>query len=251
MSVFVKMLIFLLFLSLFPACQNSDTVTVKSRESHREFRLPQIQRTDTLTQEFDRVENDTILHFFLLKDSAYLKKGTTVIAKQFIQPKVIIGGDEPNPKEVEDQAFFMANCMVLLKNIKTAGHFCHTPEVGAVRIFTSQGNTTLLEKGKRTSECPEGFDLTSCFQGNRFSSPDGKWGLITNEAEGQLAGFLIVYYDGSIREVCLGDKIFLTGETQEATFNKKMELTWPNFELDGNPITFTVNSFGQYRVGKK
>lgn len=194
---------------------------------------------------------DTAIHLIITNDTAYYKKGEILLVKSYIRPKTIISGDSSNPKEIQDDAFIIANCLIVLKNIKTAGHFCHTPEVARVEIYTQNGSNSIIKRGVSKSKSLQGFDFISNFFGNRFNSPSGNWGLINIEAEGQLYGYLIIKSDGTIKEINIEEKLYLTGETFKADFNEMNELVWTGMSMDNIPIDFVVNAEGDYRIDKK
>ncbi len=210
-----------------------------------ENRNPQTNiTTDTLT--VDTVVNS--VNFEIINDTAFFKKGTEIIEKTYINPKVFVGGTPDNPKEIMDDGFLLANCMVVLRNIRTAGHFCHTPEVDKVEITTTSGKQTVINKTDRKSKIMSGSDFTSDFLGNRFNSPGGKWGLITVEAEGEMYGFLILNNLGEINEINLPIDSTLTGEILNARFNEFDELIWQDLVYDMQNLTLKVNKNGDFYI---
>lgn len=196
-------------------------------------------------------QTDTNITLNISTDTAFYKKGEILLVKSFIAPKIIIGGDSINPKELRDEGFIIASCLIILRNITSVGHYCHMPSIGRIEIYTPNGKDSIIEKGVFKSKSLLAFDFTSNFLGNRFNSPCSSWGLITIEAEGQLYGYLIIKPDGTLTEINIDEKVCLTGETFNAAFNKNNELVWSNMR-EGEVLTeLIVKSNGNYSINKK
>lgn len=193
---------------------------------------------------------DTAIHLTVSDDTAYFKNGEVLLVKSYIRPKTTISSDSINPKEISDEVCIIANCLIIIRNIKSAGHFCHIPEVEKVEIYTQNGNSYVINNGDSKSESLMGFDFTCNFLGNRFSSPFKTWGLIAIEAEGSIRGYLIINPDGIVKEINTSKEIWLEGMIGLAEFNEKDELVWPDLTEDSKPVKFIVNSKGEYRIVK-
>ena len=247
-----KKYFYLLFLTLISCnTSNNDQSTEQIRQLKKNddsilFNLKQLNNSaDTIQQK------DTLIHLIINNDTAYYKKGQTLLDKRYIRTKTIIGGDGINPKEIQDEAFIIANCLIILREIKSAGHFCHIPEVERVEIYTQNGGVSIIKQGDSKSKSLMGFDFTSNFLGNRFSSPKGTWGLITIEAEGDIYGFLIISSDGNVNEKYIYDKVSLESTDCPPAFNENDELVWAVLSENGAPVNFVVNSKGDYKFIKK
>lgn len=206
--------------------------------------------TDTVVENKISGISDTTVNFVLKNDTAYFSKGNKLLVKSFIQPEKITGGDSINPKTISDEAFVIANCLIILRNIKTAGHFCHIPEVESVEIYISAGSKKEIKRGVTKSSVLTGSDFLSNFLGNRFSSPSGKWGLISVEAEGSLYGYLVVKSNGTLIEVAVNEEIYMNEESLKPVFNENDEMVWKALSGNNNSVTFLINSEGEYKFMK-
>jgi hypothetical protein len=198
----------------------------------------------------DEPAEDSFPTAILMNDTVHFKKGQTVITKSYISPNSTIGNDSINPQEIGDQFYVIANCLVILRNVHSAGHFCHIPSIDHIEIYPVGNKPVIINKDESGRENPNGFDFVSNFLGNRFSSPSGKWGLITIEAEGILYGFLIVRSNGNVEEFALNHAA-LSGETYSAEFEGDDKLVWGFLEDQYNPVNLRVESNGKYKIVKK
>ncbi len=222
----------------------SCSPTAKNSETEAQSAITEETISDTVT---DSTGTSSIF-LEIINDTAYFKNGHQFIIRTFIKPKEVIGGTPDNPKEIMDEAFLLANCMVILRNIKTAGHFCHIPEVEKVEIYTSDGSVKQIARSERKSKICSGVDFTSDFIGNRFNSPSGEWGLITVEAEGEIYGFLILNNRGEITEVILPKDSTLSGDLTQPQFINQNALIWTHLQCNDKNIILTVNRDGKFII---
>lgn len=167
-------------------------------------------RSDTCinaTRSSDISNADTSLRLELRNDSAFFLKGGKLLESTYLQPLKMIGGDSLNPKEICDQAYLLANSMVVLRSIRSAGHFCHVPEVASVEIHTLKNGKKVIKQGNQKSTVLMGMDITSIFNGGAINAPDGQWGIVLIEAEGELYGFLLLKADASYSEVVFKEAV--------------------------------------------
>ena len=238
----MKYTYFFIFLAsiLISACKSNNETVNNDDDSKDNI------STDTLSETSNVIDtNQTIIYdndsltISTINDTLSFKKGSVEILKTYMQPLLMIGGVESNPREKWDEAFIIANCLVILRTVISEGHFCHTPSVNNVEIYADIDSSYQL---LLTAESDSTFFYTD-FQGNRFSNPNGDWGVITNEAEGELYGFMIIQSNGKITTVSFKDEEFFEGITYEAHFNEKDQLIWSSYEGGSELI---VNKDGTY-----
>ena len=193
-----------------------------------------------------RVDSSIVLKHH--SDTAFLFKGEQLIERTFIQPKVVLNEDSSQQVEVHDEVFLVANNMIVVREVITMGHFCHVPEVSYVEIHSVLGDTSYIISDTLPSESLLGFDLVNNFLGNRFSSPDGTWGVITIEAEGQVYGLMIIHNDGSYQEINLSEEYSLSGEIYKAEFSASNQLVWLKMYDDDKPVRLEVNKKGEIKI---
>jgi hypothetical protein len=203
------------------------------------------ESTDSL-QSSNHVEIDSLNNISLpdsiflkkKKDSVYYMNRNILIYKSYIQPLKQVGGSKENPQEISDEVFLLGNCMILLKNIRSAGHFCHIPSIDEVKIINAQGD--IYSHYSSTKNALIGFNFTSCFQGGRFNAPDNSWGVITIEAEGELYGFLLIQETGQVKTILYqpleGDISY--SEIKQPFFKKSESFILPGIQANKN-LTLT------------
>lgn len=147
-----------------------------------------------------------------------------------------------------DDAFLLANCMVVSKRITVNGPFCHLPEAEQVMIYTCAGDTITLGDDERSNSF-DGFTLAANFQGGGLTSPDGSWGIITQEAEGDFYGFTILRNDGSCTDVAVYDDLGYPHslfpefpDSNSAVYNSI------GVTPDGDTLMLIVRPSGEYEV---
>ncbi|MFH2143737.1 MAG: hypothetical protein ABIJ97_15035 [Bacteroidota bacterium] len=239
---------FYLTLLIFIGCQTPDGKQI-------------IEQNDLLKNPPDSVsenvsnQGDILINLVIANDTAYYKKGDSVLLKSYIRPKKIIGGDSINPKELEDNAFLIANCLVILRNISSAGHFCHVPEVGSIEIYNQNGTTKVINKDTSKSKILLGFDFTSNFLGSIFSSPSGNWGIILISSDGVYEGFLVILENETIKEVSLAENTYLHVASDKVTyttfFNDNNEFVMTDIANDNNPVELIIDIDGNFKLKEK
>jgi hypothetical protein len=226
----------ILFILLLFSCTNYNNQNNINNISEQQFstntsasRLP--------INEDTTINTDTTIGHYISNDTAYLMYGDKITAATYVSPIKIIG-DSINPKEQYDEAVFIANCLVVLRNIRTAGHFCHTPEVEKAEIYTLLGDTIIVS-GKNAQ----------VFYGNKYTSPDGKWAIINNEAEGMLYGYRVFYENGTFlpHEVEIYESMewYSDGNARYAfAGNETFIWYYPNSGSDS--VLMKINKAGKY-----
>lgn len=199
---------------------------------------------DTVAIKAPIIEEDTTLKVDIINDSAFYKKGRNIIAGIHVKPLVQLS--EEGPREIRDEVYFLAGCMVHLIDLESAGHFCHTPSIKEVDIYTQNGEKKVITSKSQTSIFDN--DITSDFNGNKFSSPKDDWATIVVEAEGMIFGFLILQNDGTFKEIYLKEQYPFDGEISTADFNENNDLVWPKLTLNNEPVKLVLNKNGEYWI---
>ncbi len=196
-----------------------------------------------LALEFD----NTICNLKIENDTAYYYTGDYLIYNTYLQPKKMIGGEIDNPQEIQDTAYLIANCLVVLRNIKTAGYFCHIPQIENVEVYTFRGLVLSYKQDDLKSKCLDGFDFVDNFNGRFYSSPINNWGIINIDAEGEIYGYLFVKNDGSIKEIQYKNSFQYGDNATESHFNKNNEFIISARDGKNKLGEIIINSDGEYR----
>jgi len=196
------------------------------------------------------LKTDTAIVLEIVSDTAYFLKGNSCIAKSFLQGEKTDISKEGDKKTIKDKAFLFADCMIILRNIQTAGEFCHIPEIDKAEIYTALGDTIMIEKGRK--QTISGATLTEVFNGNRHESPAKKWGMIFNEAEGMIFGFMIIRSDGSYIYTETGNEYSLSyGEKLNTGFTNDDKFVLFDCVNDNKSADFIIYSSGKFEVINK
>ncbi len=230
-------------------CQSKQTAHEK-KENNLEDNLPvKLTNRDIHSEEGNEYQNvDTTLNLVIKKDTAYFTKGPKLIVQTYIQPRRILKGPKENPQEIVDKAFILSSNLIILRGVLTAGHFCHIPEVKRIDIYDSNGNYKSIKNGNKKSKALLGFDFTSNFLGNNYSSPDGSWGIITIEAEGDLLGFLYVNKHGEIKELTFENDLAMQGSSYNANFRNNHQLIFDDMKRNDSIVKLIINSSGKINI---
>lgn len=133
------------------------------------------------------------LSYQVIEDSLFISKQGAPFKSLPFQPK-----KELTPENyLEDRVFGLAECVVVLRNVLVKGAFCHFPEIDEVEIINSEGRHVSIGKDI-PAKFSSGITLLQAFNGNRYDHPFENLGLISNTAEGQLYGFLMINHQGDI-----------------------------------------------------
>jgi hypothetical protein len=138
---------------------------------------------------------DNNIHFFQRNDTAFLSKGLVILSSTKLKTKQRLGDTINGNEYLADEAFMVANCMIVLRGVHVLGDFCHMPSVKSIEIHTAYGDVLTPKTGY--------------FQGNIYTAPSGKWGIITEEAEGEIFGYTFINEHGKIHHTDLNP--FLSG----------------------------------------
>jgi hypothetical protein len=138
---------------------------------------------------------DTNIRFELKNDSAFLFKGKSIISAINLSPTKRLGDTIQGNEYVSDEAYFVANSMLVLRQVHYMGDFCHTPSVKSVELYTSFGDTI--------------YPVSSNYLGNVFNAPSGQWAIIADEAEGEMYGYTHITDKGLVSRHDLNS--FLSG----------------------------------------
>lgn len=195
-------------------------------------------------------ESDSNLILKRDRDTVHFFKNKELIKKTYVQPQTTIRKDSSSSLNISDEAFLLANNLIIIRDIMTSGNFCHIPEVHQVEIYPSQKDTAIIIPDSLPSESLLGFDLVNNFLGNKFNSPSGSWGVIAIEAEGEIYGLMVLYDNGHYLEINLSNDYYLHGEIGNAEFNSSNELIWSTIYDDGTPVRMILNKKGVVRVEK-
>jgi hypothetical protein len=232
----ITILKLLIIITLVSSCKTDEKSTpAVQKEVHIEEKLSDNLNIETPINSVETPITDSI-YLYKKEDTAYLKNRNIVIYKTYVQPLKQTGGTKENPQEISDEAFLMSNCLIYLKNIRSAGHFCHTPSIDEVHIINIQGNKMIHRSTEKNSII--GFNFTSCFQGGRFNAPNNTWGIITIEAEGELYGFLHIKNTGKVTNIPYlpkeGDNSY--SEIRKPYFKNSNAFILPGIQTDENLI---------------
>lgn len=240
MKFFKLKLVLILLVGIY-SCNSTDN-TEKSGSLNNNLAKPDTTSGEILT--------DTSIQLEIISDTAYFKKGKYILAKSYILPLKKNVCENGEVKTIRDEAFLIANCMIILRNIKTAGEFCHIPEIEKAEIYNDSGEMILIEKDKK--QTISGATLTEVFNGNRYESPAKKWGMIFNEAEGMIFGFMIIRSDGSYIYTEMGNEYSLSyGEKINTRFDNNDKFVFYDCLNDNNVADLIIYPSGKFELINK
>lgn len=140
-------------------------------------------------------DSEAIL-FHILGDSLVISFDGNLQKSLPFQPKQVFGPEDYQ----EDRVFKLANTVVVQRGVHVKGAFCHFPDVMQVDIITGNGSLLTIP-GNQPSKFTSGITLSQAFNGNQYHHSNGKLGLISSTAEGQLYGFLLINEQGQVFEI--------------------------------------------------
>lgn len=235
----MKNIFLIILVIIIASCSSEENEQLQPDSTQQEVDTTSI---DTINYATSIIEEDTTLRVDIIHDSAFFKKGKDLIASIHVKPLIQL--DQEGPREIRDEVYFLAGCMVHLVDLESAGHFCHNPSIKEVDIYTQNGEKKVITTGSQASIFDN--DITSDFNGNKFSSPEEDWATILVEAEGMIYGFLILKNDGTFSEVYLKEQYPFDGEISTADFNENNDLVWPKLTLNSEPVKLVLNKDGEY-----
>lgn len=154
-----------------------------------------------------------------------------------LQPRRLVKEYRESPEEyIEDTAFLVASCLVVMRDYHYLGPFCHTPGVSAVEIYTLNGKHKIYRDPQ----------VIYHFHGPRYTDPSGDWGVILFEAEGDVSGYLFLRSDGTLEKHLVEEDLEWRGALAEPSFSKDGDLVFPDMKLKGVSVTLIIKPDGSF-----
>jgi hypothetical protein len=175
--------------------------------------------------------------------ASFVQNGDTIV-KTYIKPERTIVDRETK----EDNAYLLANCMVVLRDVHALGPFCHVPSVGQVEVYTANNDTLIYTQSFKENGIV-GTNYTSNFLSGGRTSPKGDWGVITAEAEGRIYGFTILTDEGIAKDFLLPQDVDMDFEAENPVrFNEDNQYTMLLSEYPNKKMTLTINKSGSFQI---
>lgn len=194
----------LVLLVVLSACTNNESTSGHNNTF--------VIATDSVALDIMAIE----LELVRIGDSVFVQKGDSILIREYLSPIEYL--TEDSLTYTQDEARFLANCLIIMRGVQVLGPFCHIPQINSVEIHTLTNGVKLITK--------EMVDYWA-FQGNSFNSPNKDWAVINKEAEGDVYGVAIIHSNGNVQELDYEFDMGYSGITYDAEFINDTTLFFP------------------------